>query len=602
MSKPYWLLAALSACHPQGATDLPAPATPPPLSLELSPTYADAHARLVVRGAQPGEAVRLYVTGRGAGAGPCAPDGVTCLGLLSPTLVAVATADDQGEAAARVQTRDRAGRRMWYQAIGTSLPYTLSAVVDAVLLPADEDADQDGLADARELRLGTTIGVADSDADGLLDGAEVDLHGTDPLAPDSDADGLLDGEEITLGADPLDEDSDRDHLPDGREAAFGCSPVDRDADGDRIPDGLDHEPLTPGLRDPGPRADRIAMDPTVVIVDPEFDAQSQRAVMRGEGGDIWLADVTATGELDPFDGRGERIATDAETGAVGYNGPEWVYSARGAGVLYTAYDGVDVGIGYADAHTGRWRARVLPNSYGKVLPFGTTVASDPEPWVRWHVTDIQVPEWGWRRLDDPNSDVLSPIHLRLARWAPGTHTLVGAATHVEPHELYTLDVDTGVFSQISFDGTWKQYSTSGTAPDLGVDVIVATEGSSPMDASRVAIYANAGGGWSRLTELLPPPGYPQVTAVRTMTYGNRGYVVYTASRAFSGGLIQTPGSLWIESVDPADPFRRMIAANTPGDGRLLRDPEPYTGGGAPLVYYTLKGNGPDEIHVAHTGL
>jgi hypothetical protein len=46
----------------------------------------------------------------------------------------------------------------------------------------------------------------------------------------------------------------------------------------------------------------------------------------------------------------------------------------------------------------------------------------------------------------------------------------------------------------------------------------------------------------------------------------------------------------------------MIAANTPGDGRLLRDPEPYTGGGAPLVYYTLKGNGPDEIHVAHTGL
>ena len=40
--------------------------------------------------------------------------------------------------------------------------------------------------------LGTDPLVADSDADGLLDGAEVDFH-IDPLDPDSDGDGLLDG-------------------------------------------------------------------------------------------------------------------------------------------------------------------------------------------------------------------------------------------------------------------------------------------------------------------------------------------------------------------------------------------------------------------------
>ena len=36
----------------------------------------------------------------------------------------------------------------------------------------------------------------DSDDDGLLDGDEVDTHGTDPLSDDSDGDGLTDGDEI----------------------------------------------------------------------------------------------------------------------------------------------------------------------------------------------------------------------------------------------------------------------------------------------------------------------------------------------------------------------------------------------------------------------
>jgi len=44
----------------------------------------------------------------------------------------------------------------------------------------------------------------DMDDDGLLDGAEVNTHGTDPLNPDSDGDGLGDRDEIiTHGTDPL---------------------------------------------------------------------------------------------------------------------------------------------------------------------------------------------------------------------------------------------------------------------------------------------------------------------------------------------------------------------------------------------------------------
>jgi len=43
----------------------------------------------------------------------------------------------------------------------------------------------------------------DTDGDGLLDGEEVNAHGTDPVDQDSDGDGHLDGDEVDWGFDPL---------------------------------------------------------------------------------------------------------------------------------------------------------------------------------------------------------------------------------------------------------------------------------------------------------------------------------------------------------------------------------------------------------------
>ena len=45
----------------------------------------------------------------------------------------------------------------------------------------------------------------DTDGDGLLDGQEIDTHGTDPNNPDTDGDGWSDGDEVMIhGTDPLD--------------------------------------------------------------------------------------------------------------------------------------------------------------------------------------------------------------------------------------------------------------------------------------------------------------------------------------------------------------------------------------------------------------
>ena len=66
------------------------------------------------------------------------------------------------------------------------------------------DSDGDGISDAEEATDGTNPLDTDTDGDSLADGAEKNLHTTDPLLADTDGDGFSDGVEIVKGADPND--------------------------------------------------------------------------------------------------------------------------------------------------------------------------------------------------------------------------------------------------------------------------------------------------------------------------------------------------------------------------------------------------------------
>ena len=92
------------------------------------------------------------------------------------------------------------------------------------------DADQDRLAHANEIAIGTDPRRADTDGDGLADGDEI-AQGTNPLAVDSDGDTLLDGREVH---------------------DLGTSPINPDTDGDGINDNIDPDPAAPPTPTPTP--------------------------------------------------------------------------------------------------------------------------------------------------------------------------------------------------------------------------------------------------------------------------------------------------------------------------------------------------------------
>lgn len=68
---------------------------------------------------------------------------------------------------------------------------------------AKADADADGLNSQVEAERGTATDKPDTDGDGLSDGDEVNVYGSDPLRSDTDSDTYNDGDEVAGGYSPI---------------------------------------------------------------------------------------------------------------------------------------------------------------------------------------------------------------------------------------------------------------------------------------------------------------------------------------------------------------------------------------------------------------
>ena len=174
---------------------------------------------------------------------PCAP-------MSDPNWLPVGTSDCDGD-----------GLTYDEETTGIDDPATPANPNGETTDPMNEDTDGDGISDGQEALDGTDpndscssiggtpLGTSDCDIDGLTNDEEIAI-GTDPNNPDTDGDGISDGQEVNVdGSNPLNDcnsnggtplgtsDCDNDGLTNDEEAALGTDPRDNDSDNDGISDG-----------------------------------------------------------------------------------------------------------------------------------------------------------------------------------------------------------------------------------------------------------------------------------------------------------------------------------------------------------------------------
>ncbi len=134
-----------------------------------------------------------------------------------------------------------------------------------------QDTDGDGLTDVQEVALGTNPNDADSDDDGVLDGAEpsfgVDSDGDgliNALDPDSDNDGLFDGTELGVAAPSAATNVGAGNFIPDADPSTTTDPLNPDTDGGTVKDGVEdanhNGKVDVGERNPNDPADDIDTD------------------------------------------------------------------------------------------------------------------------------------------------------------------------------------------------------------------------------------------------------------------------------------------------------------------------------------------------------
>jgi uncharacterized repeat protein (TIGR01451 family)/MYXO-CTERM domain-containing protein len=126
---------------------------------------------------------------------------------------------------------------------GTETDPTRGHGSDDVAAP---DSDNDGLPDAEEIAIGSNPMDADTDDDGVLDGAEPNFSDDSDgdglinvLDPDSDNDGLYDGTELGVVSPNADTDLTKNHFIPDADPATKTNPLNRDTDRGGVSDGAE---------------------------------------------------------------------------------------------------------------------------------------------------------------------------------------------------------------------------------------------------------------------------------------------------------------------------------------------------------------------------
>jgi hypothetical protein len=342
--------------------------------------------------------------------------------------------------------------------------------------------------------------------------------------------------------------------------------------------------------------DQVVSDPSVSLVDMEFNQLDGLFVWQDSEQNLWIGQVDLeTGDFIPKSGKGQLIATGLARMQDTGNGPEWIYTPNGAEIVFTVKrPRMMLARAYRDGES--WKYETLPNAISRSSPVGTKDYNDPKPRILYWINTPKGRFPFWRELYDPTTEEQIPNESYiLPSWVSGERAMVIKTDFDGIQQCALYDIDTHEKTQISFDAQDKRFGFAWRAPEFENQWVAFCLNS---HSGKLGIYRKIDGKWEK-TSTITPPSRMALYSPEYFIYNGRSYIFFSTlddpnPTHFSNG------DVWIVGIDPDDPFQRQVSSPTD----IVRlDPEVFFTTQGPFIYYTERT--PDGVGITHrsaTGL
>jgi hypothetical protein len=374
-------------------------------------------------------------------------------------------------------------------------------------------------------------------------------------------------------------DADGDDVSDRTERRLGTDPSKVDTDGDGIPDGLDPRPTEADKPDTFRPDEIAASDPSRSVKDPEFHVSGRIVWQDDTAGELWVGGIDpTTGVFQPMDARGELVATAPAPMSLSRNGPEWVDTDDGAAIAFVKLVDEEPHLARATRGDDGWSVDVLDlvgvrplgSTYGMVRYFPDPSATHPVAWT--HI--------------DGSRQGRARDGFKHGRWAPDGKTLLMLADHRRTRQIAGVDTTNGAYEFWTEDRGNKGDNFAWEAPEHPGAIAFFAATSIQGGGHELRVYLRKDGE-TELAHTVPvPAGWPHIVSPELLVWGDKSYILYVASRSPHPND-NSQGHIFLASAFAHDApvFRKL----SDGPAALRKDPEAFTGGDRPWVYYTAVG-------------
>lgn len=330
------------------------------------------------------------------------------------------------------------------------------------------------------------------------------------------------------------------------------------------------------------------------ITAPQYDQQGRRMTFVNKSGELWLANLTSSGDLVPSDGRGQLLDVDAAYPKDFGYGPQWTFSSKSTQIVYTKYAaGQPKSSKSASSAVARlqpdgfWTAGFISGSEQSHSPVGSANSNDKSIYINYQGVSGKSIYWRLLTGSDPtvhlvpNSDTADNVR----NWVAGTHSILFTASADMPdgsktQQVFLYSADNNSLTQLTFDSGSKFGGQMWKDPDLKELVFFTM-----VDRTALRVYRQAtSGAWIVWKTISMPAKLPYVWSPQVLVSSKVSYIVMQVSSSINTNDMTVPTQLAISGINPEKSNFRMLT-NDSSPKRVRVAPEIFVTDAGPQVYY-----------------